>query len=159
MVFITAIVIFSTFTKILQKVLQKFASITKIIAIFLKYCQKYCKVWKYCKLKVLQKVLQNSKVLKKVLQNSRSGKNFSCGILYWILIGSNYFYIIHLSLIYLHFFVTNSLWCIKLFPYVICWIQKLCLLYNFFDKYIHTILKYYLKNLIDQWTFLNTISI
>ena len=73
-----------------------------------------------------------------------------CGILYWIFIGNNYFYIIHLSLIYLHFFVINSLWWIKLFPYVICWIQKLCLLYNFFDEYNYIKLKYYFKMLIDQ---------
>ena len=88
-------------------------------------------------------------------------KNFSCGFLYWILIGNNYFYIIHLSLIYLHFLVINSLWRIKLFPYVICWIQKLCLLYYFFYEYNYIKLKYYLKMLIDQcmmWWFFCSIS-
>ena len=118
-------------------------------------------------MKVLQKVLHNSKVLQKllqnskVLQNSRSWKKFSCGIIYWILIGNNYFYIIHLTLIYLHFFVINSLWWIKSFPYVICWIQKLCLLYNFFYEYNYIKLKYYLKMLIDQcmmWCFFCSMS-
>ena len=128
--------------QVLPKVLPNFLSIVKSIATNFKYCKKYCKIWKYCKVQ---------KHYKKYCKTLRSGKKFSCGILYWILIGNNYFYIIHLSLIYRHFFVINSLWWIKLFPYVICWIQKLCLWYNFFDEYNYIKLKYYLKMFIDQY--------
>ena len=149
---------------------------------FFKYCKKYCKIFKYCQkycktFQVLQKVLQKKLIIVKSIEIYESiaksiakfksiaksiakfrvaEQNFICGILYWILIGNNYFYIIHLSLIYLHFFVINSLWWIKLFPYIICWIQKLCLLYNFFDEYNYIKLKCYLKMLIDQcmmWCF------
>ena len=126
--------------QVLPKVLKKISSIAKSIAIFSKYCKKYCKIWKYCK--------KYCKI-QKFCNIVRSGKKFSCGVLYWIFIGNNYFYIIHLSLIYLPFFVINDLWWIKLFPYVICWIQKLCLLYNFFDEYNYVKLKYYLKMLIN----------
>ena len=57
---------------------------------------------------------------------------------------------------YLHFFVIDSLRWIKLFPYLIDWIQNLRLLYNFFDEYNYAILIYYLKCSIDQgmmWCF------
>ena len=131
--------------KVLQYLLQNFSSIAKSIAKIFKYCKNYCKTWKYCK-----KYCNIQKHCKKYCNI------FSCGILYWILIGNNNFYIIYLSLIYLHFFVINSLWWIKLFPYVICWIQKLSLLYNLFDEYNYNKFKYYLKMLIDQcmmWSF------
>ena len=94
--------------------IAKSQSIAKTIAKSQKYCRMYWKMWKYwnkyCKL-------------------SRSEKPFlRFIILNWILIGDNNFYIIYLSLTYLHFFVIDSLWWNKLFPYIICWIQKLCLL-------------------------------
>ena len=63
---------------------------------------------------------------------------------------TNYVYMIYLSLIYLHFFVIDSLWWIKFFPHVIYWIQNLCLLYYLFDEYNYAILKYYFKMSIDQ---------
>ena len=130
-----------------MKVLQYFQIIAKIIAKCFKYCKRYCKISKE-----LQKVLQHFKVLQKVLQNFAQRKMFlSCAIIYWILIGNNYVCIIYLSLIYLSFFVIDSLWWIKLFPYVIFWIQKLSLLYNLFDEYNYIMLKFYLKISIDQY--------
>ena len=142
--------------QVLPKVLQNVSSIAKSIAKNFKYCKKYCKIWKYCK-----KYCNIQKYCKKYCKFCVAEKNFSCGFLYWIMIANNNFYIIHLSLIYLHFFVINSLWWIKLFPYVICWIQKLCLLYKFFFEYNYSKLKYYFKMLIDQcmmWCFFCSVS-
>ena len=78
-----------------------------------KYCNKYCKISKYCNtyckfFKYCKKYCKNFQVLQIVLQNMKVLKNF-CAILYSILIGNNYFYIIYLNFIYLHFFVIDSL--------------------------------------------------
>ena len=121
--------------QVLQKVLQYFQCITKSIAKSIAKSFKYCK--KYCYI-------------------LRTGIFLSCAFLYYNLIGNIYVYIIFISFIYLHFFVIDSLWWIKLFLYVIYWIQNLCLLYNLFDEYNYTLLKYYLQTLIDDcmmWCF------
>ena len=121
-----------------------------------KYCIKYCKIWKYCK-----KYCKFQSIAKSIAKCRVAEICLSCAILYWILIGNNYFYVIYLSLIYLHFFVINSLWWIKLFSYIICWIQNLFLLCNLFDEYNYTKLKYYLNFLIDQcmmWCFFCSMS-
>jgi len=129
--------------QVLRKILQKFSSIAKVLQFFSSIVKSIAKY---------ESIAKSIAAFKCIT---------SCGILYLILIGDNYFYIIHLTLIYLHFFVINSLWWIKLFPYVICWIQKLCLLYNFFYEYNYIKLKYYLKMLIDQcmmWCFFCSMS-
>ena len=99
--------------------IEKSQSIAILIGKNFKYCKKYCK---------------NESIAKSIVKSA---------ILYWILISNNYFSIIYLSLIYVYFFVSDSRWWIKLFPYVVCWIQKLCLLYNIFDEYNYIILNFF----------------
>ena len=48
-----------------------------------------------------------------------------------------------------HFSVIDALRRIELLPYIVYWIQKVCLLYFRFDEYNSATLKYHLKISID----------
>ena len=105
---------------------------------------------------MLQNLKCISKIIAKCIVIFRAVEFFKLSYYLLNLIGNNNVYMIYLNLIYIHFFIINSLWWIKLFPYVIYWIQKLCLIYIIFDEYNYAILKYYLKMSIDQcmmWCF------
>ena len=64
--------------------------------------------------------------------------------------GNNYIYIIYRSIICVPFSVIDSLRRIELFPCVIYWMQKLCPLFFWFNKYNYARLKYCIKLSIDR---------
>ena len=93
-------------SQIIAILIATFSSITKSIAKCLSIVKSNTKIWNYCK---------------SVLFFTEC----------WLVI----IILDYISKFNISSFFIDNLWWIRLFPYVICWIQMLYLLYNFFDGY------------------------